>query len=191
MADDLISLVSRARVFDLELPRHPKMPIHPAHRPGYQYSLHRRHADNYAPERDGPRTSASGILVMMEHTGTHIDAHSHQADSLTLCGGIRVDHFIETSTGFTRGGVEEIPPIVCRGVLQILQPGAAWMRCRRASWSAPPSSTPVQPLSNVTHRKATCCWSGLETPATGVTRQSSSPAPAWRATHRSGPRNAA
>ena len=117
MADDLISLISRARVFDLELPRHAKMPIHSAHRPGYHYSLHRRHADNYAPERDGPRSSASGMLVMMEHTGTHIDAHAHQADSMTLCGGIRVDHSVETSSGFTRGGVEEIPPIVTRGVL--------------------------------------------------------------------------
>jgi len=54
---------------------------------------------------------------MMEHTGTHIDAHSHQADSLTLCGGIHVDQTIETSVGFTRGGVEEISPIFTRGVL--------------------------------------------------------------------------
>jgi kynurenine formamidase len=117
MPDNLYSLAARARVFDLELPRHPKMPIHPAHRPGYHYSLHRRHADNYFPERDGPRSSASGMLTMMEHTGTHIDAHSHQADSLTLCGGIRVDPSVETPSGFTRGGIEEVPPIVARGVL--------------------------------------------------------------------------
>lgn len=117
MTDDLLALLSRVRVFDLELPRHPRMPVHPSHRPGYHYHLYRRHADNYAPERDGPRTSASGMMVMMEHTGTHIDAHSHQADSLALCGGIAVDHVVETPLGFTRGGVEEIAPIVRRGVL--------------------------------------------------------------------------
>src|SRR5262245_50084339 len=117
MSNNLIGLATQARVFDLEQPRHPKMPIHPSHKPGYHYYLHRRHADNYFPERDGPRSSASGTINMMEHTGTHIDAHSHQADSLTLCGGIQVTQAIETPVGFTRGGVEEIAPIVARGVL--------------------------------------------------------------------------
>jgi kynurenine formamidase len=116
MSNALITLASRARVFDLELPRHAKMPIHPAHKPGYFYALHRRHEDTYNPD-DGPRSGASGMLTMMEHTGTHIDAHSHQADSLTLCGGIAVNPTIETSAGFTRGGVEEIAPMVARGVL--------------------------------------------------------------------------
>ncbi len=114
---DLISLVRGARVFDLEQPRYAGMPIHPSHRPGYLYSLYRRHQDTYAPERDGPRSSASGILTMMEHTGTHIDAQAHQADSLTLCGGIAVTPDVQTPAGFTRGGVEEIAPIVARGVL--------------------------------------------------------------------------
>ncbi|MEP7200789.1 MAG: cyclase family protein [Chloroflexota bacterium] len=113
----LISLITQSRVYDLEQPRHPQMPIHPSHKPGYHYYLHRRHADNYFPERDGPRSSASGMLTMMEHTGTHIDAHAHQADSLTLCGGIAVNPTTETPTGFKRGGVEEIAPIVARGVL--------------------------------------------------------------------------
>ncbi|MBI5879264.1 MAG: cyclase family protein [Chloroflexi bacterium] len=106
-----------ARVFDLEQSRHAGMPVHPSHKPGYLYTLYRRHQDTYAPERDGPRSSASGMLSMMEHTGTHIDAHAHQADSLTLCGGIAVTPQVQTPAGFTRGGVEEIAPIVARGVL--------------------------------------------------------------------------
>jgi len=53
----------------------------------------------------------------MEHTGTHIDALSHQADHLTLCGGITVDAEVQTARGFTRHGVERIPPIVAPGVL--------------------------------------------------------------------------
>jgi kynurenine formamidase len=110
-----VSLAANARVFDLELPRHPKMPIAPNHKPGYNYFLYRRHEDTYDPN-DGPRSGASGIVTMMEHTGTHIDARAHQADALTLCGGLSVGT-LETPLGFKRGGVEEIPPIVARGVL--------------------------------------------------------------------------
>jgi kynurenine formamidase len=117
MIDDLIARVTSGRVFDLELPRHAGMPVYPTHKPGYIYHLHRRHADTYAPERDGPRTSAAGMLTMMEHTGTHIDALSHQADSLTLCGGVKVTPAVETAVGFTHGGAEEIAPIIARGVL--------------------------------------------------------------------------
>lgn len=72
-------------VLDLEQPRTAAMPIHPAHLPGYSYVLHRRHQDTYG--QDGPRSGASGMTVTMEHTGTHIDALSHQAEHLALCGG--------------------------------------------------------------------------------------------------------
>ena len=106
-----------ARIFDLEQPRTEKMPIHPAHRQaGYSYLLHRHHEDEYRPEEAGPRTGAAGILILGEHTGTHIDALCHQADALTLCGGIPVGE-VQTSRGFARHGAEEIPAIVAPGVL--------------------------------------------------------------------------
>ncbi len=105
------------RVFDLEQPRTIGMPIHPAHLPGYSYFLHRRHQDTYQPEISGPRSGASGVIVCMEHSGTHIDALCHQAEDLKLYGGIAADPQVQTSRGFTRLGVEEIPPIVAPGVL--------------------------------------------------------------------------
>jgi kynurenine formamidase len=105
------------RVFDLEQPRTEDMPIHPAHRQaGYSYLLHRHHEDEYRPDEAGPRTGAAGILICGEHTGTHIDALSHQADALVLCGGVPVQD-VQTSRGFARHGVEEIAPIVAPGVL--------------------------------------------------------------------------
>ena len=116
-ASDLIRTVLGRRVYDLEQPRTAAMPIHPAHRPGYLYQLHRRHRDSYAPERAGPRTGASGMIMMMEHTGTHIDALSHQAADLRLYGGIEVTPQVETQRGFTTHGIETIGPIVARGVL--------------------------------------------------------------------------
>jgi kynurenine formamidase len=105
-----------ARVYDLEQPRFRGMPIHPTHQPGYFYALHRRHGDNYQPATNGPRTGASGVLTMMEHSGTHIDALCHQACDLTLYGGVPVQG-TETTGGFSRLGVETVPPLLARGVL--------------------------------------------------------------------------
>jgi kynurenine formamidase len=111
----LDSLTS-ARVYDLEQLRFRGMPIHPAHMPGYFYALHRRHRDSYHPDKHGPRSSASGVLTMMEHSGTHLDALSHQASDLHMFGGVSTDAS-ETSSGFKQLGVETVPPLLCRGVL--------------------------------------------------------------------------
>src|SRR5215211_5754971 len=111
-----LASLSAARVFDLEQPRFAGMPIHPAHQPGYFYALHRRHRDTYRPEEHGPRSGASGVLTMMEHTGTHIDALCHQACGLTLFGGTPTD-MAETPFGFREHGAETIPPLLRRGVL--------------------------------------------------------------------------
>jgi kynurenine formamidase len=105
-------------IFDLEQPRTPEMPIHPAHQQaGYSYLLHRHHEDEYRPEEAGPRAGAAGIIICGEHTGTHIDALCHQSDALTLYGGVPVNGEIQSSRGFNRLGAEEIPPIVASGVL--------------------------------------------------------------------------
>jgi kynurenine formamidase len=104
------------RVFDLEQPRTVDMPVHVSHRPGYFYALHARHEDGYRPEEGSPRSGASGVIVCKEHSGTHIDALSHQADALMLYGGVPVAG-AQTPSGFKVHGVEEIPPIVAPGVL--------------------------------------------------------------------------
>src|SRR5258708_12790129 len=85
----------------------------PAHAPGFNYFLHRHHARG-APEA---RTSASGLIVTREQSGTHIDARPRQAETLTLHGGVHVDEGIQTSTGFKVHGIDTMAPIVGRGVL--------------------------------------------------------------------------
>ena len=112
----LIEHIARARVFDLEQPRFAGMPMHPAHKPGYFYALHRRHRDSYRPEQHGPRSGASGVLTMMEHSGTHIDALCHMACDLRLHGDIAVDE-VERTDGFTALGAETMRPLLGRGVL--------------------------------------------------------------------------
>ncbi len=109
----LLENIEKSRVFDLEQLRYAGAPSHPAHAPGFNYFLHRHHARG-APEA---RTGASGIIVTPEHSGTHIDALAHQAENLTLHGGIRVDEGVQTSVGFRKLGIETMAPLVCRGVL--------------------------------------------------------------------------
>ena len=116
MAPSWLDSLLAARVYDLEQPRFRGMPIHPSHQPGYFYALHRRHRDTYRPAEHGPRSGASGVLTMMEHAGTHIDALCHQANELQMFGGIKVDS-AETPAGFTQLGIETVPPLVARGVL--------------------------------------------------------------------------
>lgn len=104
-------------IFDLEHPRTPDMPLHPAHRPGYSYFLHRRHSDT-APLQPGPtqRSSASGFITMTEHSGTHVDALCHQAEDLAFYGCGSVDD-VESAAGFSQGDASRIPIFDHPGVL--------------------------------------------------------------------------
>src|SRR3954470_14640636 len=109
----LVDALLGARAYDLEQPRYAGAPIHPVHEPGVVLSLHRRH------ERDGAeaRTGASALLVMAEHSGTHIDALCHQAYEGRLYGGVDVTPRVQPSVGFTTLGIDTVAPIVRRGVL--------------------------------------------------------------------------
>ncbi len=104
------------KVYDLEQPRFRGMPLDANHKPtGYSYIVHRKHRD---VEIKGPtRTGASGLLLMSEHSGTHIDALNHQALNHRLYGGIELNSEMETPYGITTLGVEKVDPIVTRGVL--------------------------------------------------------------------------
>ena len=112
----LFERLARARVFDLEQPRFAGMPLHPAHKPGYFYALHRRHKDSYRPDKFGPRTGSSGVLTMMEHSGTHIDALCHQACDMKLYKNVAVED-VERADGFRQYGAETMKPLLTRGVL--------------------------------------------------------------------------
>src|SRR4051795_3125837 len=104
---DVVDALRRARAYDLEQTRHAGAPVFPAHEPGGLLSLHRRHEPD-APEA---RTSASALLVMTEHSGTHIDALCHQAYGGRLHGGLPVSASVQTSAGFTALGIDTVPPL--------------------------------------------------------------------------------
>jgi kynurenine formamidase len=109
----LLDSLRSAAIYDLEQPRHADAPTFKAHQPGFVYRLHRRHE----PDMGEARTSASGIIITAEHSGTHIDALCHIAENMHLHGGRRVNPQIQTFTGFKELGVEAIPPMLARGIL--------------------------------------------------------------------------
>jgi kynurenine formamidase len=113
MANPLFAKLAGADVYDLEQPRYAGAPTYEAHAPGYLYVLHRRHEEGLGENR----TSASGLIVSADHSGTHIDALCHQAELLTMFGGRRADATTQTANGFTELGVDRIAPIIARGVL--------------------------------------------------------------------------
>src|SRR5215208_7751828 len=110
---DLLAALRSARVYDLEQPRYAGAPTFPAHEPGLLLHLHRRHE----PGLGEARTSASALLVMAEHSGTHIDAFCHEAENLCMHGGVEVNAQVQTPEGFTELGTDTIPPLFARGVL--------------------------------------------------------------------------
>jgi kynurenine formamidase len=109
----LAEALLKARVYDLEQPRYAGAPSHPVHEPGVLLHLHRRHE----PGTGEARTGASGLLVMTEHSGTHIDAICHQAENMRMYGGVEVDPSVQTYRGFTALGTDTIAPLIARGVL--------------------------------------------------------------------------
>ncbi|MEW5422502.1 cyclase family protein [Amorphus sp. 3PC139-8] len=106
---------SAMRIIDLEFPRTEGMPEFPTHKPGYAFTLYQRHEDTRGTS--GIRSGAFGQLHGTEHAGTHIDALSHQAECLTLHGGLPVTPELQTPTGFTSLAAEDLQPIFADGIL--------------------------------------------------------------------------
>lgn len=111
--EELVRLAGRVTVFDLEHERYIGAPTFAGHWPGFVYTLHRRH-EVVAGQA---RTSASGLITMAEHSGTHMDALCHQAVGMQMYGGVQVDATVQTPQGFSAMGAETIPPVLRRGIL--------------------------------------------------------------------------
>jgi kynurenine formamidase len=110
---DLLGLLHNGvTVHDLGRSLEIGMPQSPNH-PAFWHSLPRRHGDMV--RADGG-SAANDIIVLGCHVGTHIDALAHVSHDGRLHGGL--DAAAEQVGGrFLRGGVHEIAPMVCRGLL--------------------------------------------------------------------------
>jgi kynurenine formamidase len=111
--EGLLSALSQCRIIDLGHQMISGMPVAPSH-PAYTFTLARRHGDQ--PRDDGVST-ANELLVMTGHTGTHIDAIGHASRHGMMSCGIRANEAQRGGGGVSPLGVEELDPLVCRGVL--------------------------------------------------------------------------
>jgi kynurenine formamidase len=108
---DLLSLARNARVYDLAQPLYAGVPHFPTH-PPFAFSLTKQHGEFVW--RNGA-SSASELISLGGHTGTHIDALNHFACDGKLHGGIPPRQ--SPAGGVEPHSVDTIAPIVRRGVL--------------------------------------------------------------------------
>jgi len=107
---DLIG--SGITTYDLSVPMQQGMPQSPNH-PEYRLTMPRRHGDNV--RADGG-SAANDLLVTGTHVGTHVDALGHVSHCGELHGGVDADD-AQLSGRLTTHGIDEIEPMVTRGIL--------------------------------------------------------------------------
>jgi kynurenine formamidase len=104
--------MAHARVVDLAQPLYAGMPCSPNH-PGFRLALLRRHGD--AVRADGV-SGSNELIVTGGHVGTHVDALAHVAHDGMLYGGVPAADALAGGR-YERLGIDELAPVVCRGVL--------------------------------------------------------------------------
>jgi kynurenine formamidase len=109
-------LVKRGRVYDLSHILEYGIPQHWFHGEFF-YSTFRRHGDSLKSLNSKNRMGAMNVrLEMADHTGTHIDSINH----VSTDGRMYKDQIADEITGefgTSRLGMENVPPILTRGVL--------------------------------------------------------------------------
>ncbi|HEU0121185.1 MAG TPA: cyclase family protein [Bryobacteraceae bacterium] len=113
MDPNLLSLAVKARVYDLAQPYYVGMPHHPSH-PPFLYAMTKKHGDMHSP---AGHSSAADSIALGSHVGTHIDGFSHFSCGGRLHGGHVAADVQSYGGGVRVHAVEEIAPIVRRGVL--------------------------------------------------------------------------
>jgi kynurenine formamidase len=109
-----LRLARTGRVYDLGLEINEQMPQGPR---GFFVPFSR--AFSATPEGTGghaPFTFAAEVVIGTQHTSTHIDGLMHVQSEGRAYGGARVCE-VRADQGFSRNGMETVPPIVSRAVL--------------------------------------------------------------------------
>lgn len=113
LSEQIREIVSRGRVYDLGLPFFQGMPTGPVH-PPFLFSLTKLHGE--VVYKDG--ASAAGDLFSMgSHVGTHIDALGHVSRNGVVYGDREVDPLQSVNGGLREVGIDQVSPVVTRGVL--------------------------------------------------------------------------
>lgn len=108
----LAAVEAGVRIYDLGQPLEPSIPVSPNH-PPFRTALMRRHGDTV--RADGS-SAANDLFTSGTHVGTHVDALAHVSLDDRLFGGASASA-AQTGGRFASHGIEEMAPLVCRGVL--------------------------------------------------------------------------
>ncbi|MGI0084873.1 MAG: cyclase family protein [Nitrososphaerales archaeon] len=117
--EEFISKMTKAKIYDLGQPFWWGMPVHPSDPPFmmYLYRYHEHTKDLLKEVAPGLGFADSLELITTSmHSGSHLDALCHMSRDGKLHGGVNAAE-LETHSGYTRMGVEEVPIIVKRAVL--------------------------------------------------------------------------
>lgn len=109
----MIDALHDTRVYDLGREMFLGMPQSPNH-PEFRLAMPRRHGDMV--RADGG-SAANDLLVTGTHVGTHIDALGHVSHCGEVYGGMSAEQIQVGGKGLTSHGIDEVDPIVTRGVL--------------------------------------------------------------------------
>jgi kynurenine formamidase len=111
--DPLLAAVSAGvRAYDLGRPMFIGMPQSQEHVP-FRMAIGRRHGDRV---RVDGTSGASEVIVTGGHVGTHVDALAHVSHDGLLHGGIDAGAAC-VGGRYAEGGVEQIEPLLARGIL--------------------------------------------------------------------------
>lgn len=120
----IMARIDASRVYDLSIDYFVGMPsFQAAGDPAYQIFMSHTPAGTPVDNLNGvgheinQRVCYSGdVIFMYTHTGTHIDALNHFGVEGKIYNNFTASQYLG-SRHWTRGGAEQIPPIVARGVL--------------------------------------------------------------------------
>lgn len=124
MQADILARADGSKVYDLSIDYFVGMPsFQAAGDPAYQIFMSHTPGGtavdnlNNAGEEVNRRVCYSGdVIFMYTHTGTHIDALNHFGIDGKIYNGFAAEDHLG-SRHWTKGGAEQIPPIVTRGIL--------------------------------------------------------------------------
>ncbi len=117
--EEFISKLTNAKVYDLGQPFWWGMPVHPADPPFLMYLYRYHEHTKYLFDTIAPGLGFADSLELVTtsmHSGSHLDALCHMSRNGKLHSGVNAAE-LETHSGYSRMGVEEVPIIVKRAVL--------------------------------------------------------------------------
>jgi kynurenine formamidase len=106
-------LLAAGKVYDLGQPYFIGMPHYPTH-PPFTYSMTKQHGDYVSASG---MSSAAEAISLGSHVGTHIDGLCHFSCCGKVFGGLDAESLQNCGSGFSKMGIDTVPPIVRRAVL--------------------------------------------------------------------------